>query len=237
MSRYTALLVQRVHVTLQKLHMLLIVTAAMLCRLQLGLVYRVLFVTVVAGSGDVQRSSQLLKECRLAEMHQARDTLCCHYSLPLSQICCLKDEHPTKVPVSAEPYRCVEHTVKASSQMLCTQVPQAAAREPCFKGVHWVASKGQWEARVECEGGVKVVGLYKEAREAAMAHDAAVLVAGTDAPLNFPNEVSAYHVYMLCVHSSIGMPGPDCNGMHKPPLLVLQSTSTHGQFTSQWRRN
>ena len=90
--------------------------------------------------------------------------------------------------------------------MLYLQAPQAAATESCFKGVHWLASKGQWEARTECEGGVKVVGLYKEAREAAMAHDAAVLVAGTDAALNFPDEVSAYSVMMhtmLCMHVSV----------------------------------
>lgn len=67
-----------------------------------------------------------------------------------------------------------------------------AARQGPYKGLHWVASESKWEVRIGVQGSMKLLGQYKDAREAATAHDAAVLVAGTDGPLNFPDEVSTW---------------------------------------------
>lgn len=70
---------------------------------------------------------------------------------------------------------------------LCLQAPKEAP----YHGLRWVAAKGKWEVGIEVQGSFKLVGLYTDAKEGATAHDAAVLVAGTDTPLNFPDEVSA----------------------------------------------
>lgn len=75
------------------------------------------------------------------------------------------------------------------------------ARQAPYKGLHRVAGEAKWEVRIEVQGSIKLLGQYRDAREAATAHDAAVLVAGTDAPLNFPDEVSQW-LTVICRFSS-----------------------------------
>ena len=67
--------------------------------------------------------------------------------------------------------------------------PEPTPAETGYCGVRWVAAKGKWEVGVECGGKVHLMGFFQSAKEAATAYDAAVLVVGSGAPLNFPDQV------------------------------------------------